>query len=132
MREGRFEVNTSGYLAWKSIDFPPLVEAEGRPLSLQLIADVEPETQLRVGTTKLNRYKDGRLWIDGLIEWPDLNIEFVAYSAPELTRSKLGAIWSVFTSDWRWPVLLADLAVALTLTIFVPVLLVTFALPRRG
>ncbi len=132
LREGRFEVNTSGYLAWKSIDFPPLVEAEGRPLSLQLIADVEPETQLRVGTTKLNRYKDGRLWIDGLIEWPDLNIEFVAYSAPELTRSKLGAIWSVFTSDWRWPVLLADLAVALTLIIFVPVLLVTFALPRRG
>ena len=126
------EVPARDYLSWERIDFPPLVEADGRPLALQLIADVGPRAHLQVGATKTNRYRDGRLWVDGAPTWPDQNIEFVAYGAPEPTRGKLQAMWHVFSSDWRWPVLLADLAVALTLIIFVPVLLATFALPRRG
>ncbi len=132
LREGRVEVSARDYLSWERIDFPPLVEADGRPLALQLIADVGPRAHLQVGATKTTRYRDGRLWVDGAPTWPDQNIEFVAYSAPEPTRSKLQAMWRIFSSDWRWPVLLADLAVALTLIIFVPVLLATFALPRRG
>ena len=131
-REGRKEVPVSDHLSWESINFLPPVEAEGRPLALQLIADVGPRAPLRIGATKTNRYEDGRLRVNGEPTWPDQNIEFVVHSAPEPTWSKFRAIWRTFSSDWRWPVLLADLAVALTLIIFVPVLLVTFALPRRG
>lgn len=131
LREGRMEVAAGEHLEWLSIDFPPLVEAEGRPLVLQLIADVEPDDHLQVGATKTNRYQDGRLWIRGALAWPDQNIEFVAYTASELTRSKLRATWSVFTSDWRWPALLASLVFGPTLVIFIPVLLVTAALPGR-
>ena len=132
LREGRKEVPARDHPSWESIDFPPLVEAEGRPLALQLIADVGPRAHLLVGATKTNRYQDGRLWVNGALGWPDQNIEFVAYSAPELTRSKLLEMWRAFTSYWRWPLLFADIAIVMTLLIFIPVLLVTAALPRRG
>ena len=132
LREGRVEVPARDYPSWEGIDFPPPVEADGRPLALQLIADVGPRAHLRVGATKTNRYEDGRLWVNGALAWPDQNIEFVAYSAPELTRSKLRAMWRVFISDWRWPVLAVDAAIAMTLITFIPTLLVTAALPRRG
>ena len=136
LREGRIEVAAGGYPRWENIDFPPLVEApslsKGRLLALQLAAEVEPEAHLRIGATKTNRYEGGRLWINGALAWPGQNLEFAVYSAPELTRSKLGAMSDVFTSDWRWPVLLVDLAVALTLIVFIPALLVTAALPLRG
>ena len=59
LREGRMEVAARDYLSWESVDFPPVVEAEGRPLALQLVADVEPEAYLRIGATKTNRYDDG-------------------------------------------------------------------------
>ena len=132
LREGRKEVPARDHPSWESIDFPPLVEAEGRPLALQLIADVGPRAHLLVGATKTNRYQDGRLWVDGALTWPDQNIEFVAYSAPEPTRSKLQAMWHIFSSDWRWPVLAVDVAIAMTLITFILALLVTAALPRRG
>ena len=132
LREGRKEVPARDHPSWESIDFPPLVEAEGRPLALQLIADVGPRAHLLVGATKTNRYQDGRLWVDGALTWPDQNIEFVAYSAPEPTRSKLQAMWHIFSSDWRWPVLAVDVAIAMTLITFIPALLITAALPRRG
>ena len=132
LREGRLEVLARDYLSWESIVFPPPTEAEGRPLALQLVADVEPGAHLRIGATKTNRYDDGRLWVNGALAWPDQNIEFVAYSAPELTRSKLRAMWRVFISDWRWPVLAVDAAIAMAFITFIPALLVTAALPRRG
>ncbi len=132
LREGRKEIPVGDHPSWESIDFPPLVEAEGRPLALQLIADVGPRAHLRVGATKTNRYEDGRLWVDGALTWPDQNIEFVAYGAPEPTRGKLQAMWHIFSSDWRWPVLAVDVAIVMTLLTFIPALLVTAALPRRG
>ena len=131
-REGRREIPVRKHPGWESIDFAPLVEAEGRPLALQLIADVGPRAHLRIVATKTNRYEDGRLWVDGALSWPDQNIEFVAYSGPDPTRSKLHAMWHVFSSDWRWPVLMVDMAIALTLITLVPSLVVAAALPRRG
>ena len=111
---------------------PPLAEAQGRSLAVQLAAEVEQEAHLRIGATQTDRYPDGRLWINGALAWPDQDLEFVAYSASELTRSKLQAIWHTFSSDWRWPVLLADFAITLTLILLIPALLVIAALPGRG
>ena len=85
-----------------------------------------------VGATKTNRYQDGRLWINGELTWPDQNIEFAAYPAPELIRSNLWPMLRALTSDWRWPVLAADVAIAMALITFIPLLLVTAALPRRS
>ena len=132
LREGRTEIAARGSLDWKRISFPPLVEVQGQPLALQLIAHVGPGAQLRIGATKTNRHEDGRLWVNGDLAWPDQNIEFAAYSEPELTRGKLRAMWHAFLSDWRWPVLVADVAVVMAIIIFIPALLVTAALPRRG
>ena len=136
LREGRMEVPARDYLSWESIDFPPLVEvlssSKGRLLALQLVADVEPEAQLRIGATKTNRYEDGRLWINGELAWPDQNIEFAVYMAADLTRDKLRTMWGTFTSDWRWPVLAVDAAIAMTVITLIPALLITAALRRRG
>ena len=132
LREGRTEIAARGSLDWKRISFPPLVEVQGQPLALQLIAHVGPGAQLRIGATKTNRHEDGRLWVNGDLAWPDQNIEFAAYSELELTRGKLRAMWHAFLSDWRWPVLVADVAVVMAIIIFIPALLVTAALPRRG
>ena len=113
------------------IRFPPLAEATGRPLALQLVADIDPAAELRVGATKGNRYPDGRLWINGALAWPDQNLDFVAYSAPDPTWSKLQALWRLVTLDWRWPALLASIAVALTLITLTPAVLVSTAI-RAG
>ena len=132
LREGRMEVAARDYLSWESIDFPPLVEVEGRPLALQLVADVEPDAHLRIGATKTSRYEAGRLWVNGALAWPDQNVEFAVYMAADLTRDKLRNMWGTFASDWRWPVLAVDAAIAMTLIAFIPALLVTAALRRRG
>ena len=132
LREGRMEVPAGERPEWLSIDFPPLTYIEGQRLTIQLVADVEPEAHLTVGATKTNRYEDGRLWVNGELTWPDQNIEFVIYGAPELTRSKLRTMWDIFTSDWRWPVLAAEVVIAMTLITFIPALLATASLRRRG
>ena len=131
LREGRKEIAAGDDPRWETIDFPPPAEAQGRPLGLQLIAEVAPEAYLRIGATKTDRYQAGRLWVNGELTWPNENVEFAAYGAPELTRSKLGAMWSIFKSHWRWPVLAADLVVAIALTIYMPVILVIAAVSRR-
>ncbi|MCY3801128.1 MAG: hypothetical protein OXG46_06085 [Chloroflexi bacterium] len=131
-REGRKEVPAGDRPSWERIDFAPLVEAEGRPLALQLIADVGPRAHLQVGATKTNRYEEGRLWVDGELTWPDQNIEFAAYGRPELSDGKLRAMWHVLSSGWRWTVLRVDTAIAVTLVILLPALLSTAALSRRG
>ena len=132
LREGRVEVAAAEQLMRERIDFPPLVEAEGRPLALQLVAELGPGGRLRIGATKTNRYEDGRLWVNGAPAWPDQNIEFAAYMAAEPTRAKLRNMWSTFASDWRWPALAVDGIIGMTLITFIPALLVTAALPRRG
>ncbi len=131
-REGRLEVAAGEHPSWETLELSPLSEAEGRSLALQLIAQVEPNAHLLIGATKTNRYQDGRLWINGELTWPDQNIEFVAFTAPELTRSKIRAMLGVLTSHWRWPVMVLEVAIAMTLITFIPVLLVTAALPGRG
>jgi len=120
-------------LRWRSVDLmPPLVEPEGVPLSMTVVAEVGPEAVLLVGATKADAYPDGRLWINGEAAWSGQDLEFVAYTAPEPTRSKLAALWWLVTSDWRWPALFAVLGVGLTLVTLTPaVLLVSARTPRR-
>ena len=126
LREGRMEVPTTDYLAWRSIEFdPPIRPVEGRRMGLQLVADVVGGGHIRIAATKTDLYPDGRLWVNGEPTWPGQNLEFVAYSAPEPTRSKLRAVWDTFASDWRWPVLFAELALGLTLITLIPGLLVS-------
>ena len=132
LREGRMGVPAGERPEWLSIDFPPLTYIEGQRLTMQLVANVEPEVHLTVGATKTNRYDDGRLWVNGELTWPDQNIEFIVYMAPEPIWSKLRDKWRVFTSDWSWPILALDGAIGMTLITFIPVLLVTTALRRRG
>ena len=132
LREGRMEVPAGERPEWLSIDFPPLTYIEGQRLTMQLVADVEPEAHLTVGATKTNRYEDGRLWVNGELTWPDQNIEFIVYMAAEPTRDKLRNMWGAFTSDWGWPVLAAEVVIAMTLITFIPALLATASLRRRG
>lgn len=109
---------------------PPLTVPENQPVALQVAADGQPGAELRVGATKGNCYPDGRLWINGALAWPDQNLEFVAYGAPEPTRSKFLAIWHLATTGWHWPLLAADALVALTLITFIPALLIRVGASR--
>ncbi len=131
LREGRKQIDAGEQLEWERIDFPPLVEAEGRPLAVQLVAELGPEGHLRIGATKTNRYQEGRLWVNGALAWPDQNIEFAVYMASEPTLAKLRTVWTTFTSDWGWPVMMAQAVIGMTLVTFIPTLLVAAALPRR-
>ena len=132
LREGRKEVPAGEHPKWMSIDFPPLAYAEGRHLMAQLVADVVPGAHLRVGATKTNRFEDGRLWVNGELTWPDQNIEFAVYMAAKPTLGKLRTMWDIFTSDRGWPVLAAEVVIAMTLITFIPALLATASLRRRG
>ena len=115
-----------------SVDLiPAIVEPEGQRLAIELVADVEPDAELRVVATRVNRYAEGNLWINGSRAFPNQDLEFAAYGAPEPTRSKLEAVGKLFASGWRWPVLLIDLWVGLTLVALTPVLLITAAFQRR-
>ena len=136
LAEYQVEVPTGETARWRSVDLiPPIVEPEGQRLAIQLFADIAPDAELRVGVTTTNRYGEGRLWVNGAPGKPAHDLEFVAYGAPEPTRSKLQAIWHTVTSDWRWSVSMARMAVGLTLIVFFPVVLVTAAFrrsPARG
>ena len=130
LREGRLRIPAGENTRRESIDFPPLAEVEVRPVAVQLVADVEREAHLLLGATNTNQYESGRLWINEELAWTGQNLEFVAYSAPEPTRSKLRAIWRTVTSDWRWSVLAVGLPMALTLITLIPALLVASACPQ--
>lgn len=131
LAEGSSEVPVGDCPRWKTIELhPPLAAAEGQPLAAQVAADVAPGAELGVGLTNGNRYEDGRLWINGELAWPDQNLEFVAYSAPEATLSKLAALWRLLATDPRWWLLVADVAVAMTAITLIPRLLVASARPR--
>ena len=130
--EGSVEIPVGDCPRWRDIEMlPPITAAEGELLDVQVVADIEPGAELRIGATKGDRYADGRLWINGELAWQDQNLEFVAYGSAAPTRSKFQGVWDVLISDWRWPALLADLAIALTLIAFVPALLVASAEPLR-
>ena len=115
-----------------SIRFPPLAEAAMRSVSIQLVADVALGADLRIGATNTDRFQQGRLWINGEQAWPDQNLEFVAYGAPQPTWSKLLALGHLLASGWRWPLLLALLWASLILICFVPSLLTIQALRTIG
>lgn len=132
LSEGSVEVPTGDCPRWRDVELlPPLTAAESRLLSVQVAADIESGAELGVGATKGDRYTDGRLWINGALAWPDQNLEFVAYGSAAPTRSKFQGTWDLLTSDWRWPVLIVDVAIALTMITFIPTLLITAALRRR-
>ena len=134
LRAGRIDAPAGKGSTWKMVNFPPLVQPEGRPLTLLVEADVGPGSSLLVRAAKADRKEVGRFWINGEPAWSDQTLSFVAYSASEPTRSKVQAIWAFMTSDWRWPVLLLDLALGLTLLTLIPALLIFAALrrPRVG
>ena len=118
-------------MIWVSLDFKqPVVLPPGQSLAIQFVADVAPDVHIRIGATKMNRYAEGRLWVNGKLTWPDQNRELVAYGRPELTLSKLRAVWRTLTSDWRWPVLATDLAITLTVIVLCPALLLATGLSR--
>ena len=132
LAEGSVEVPVGNSPEWIDVElYPQLAEPDGQQLALWVVANVDQDTELWIGATKLNRYLDGRLWVNGKLTWSDQDLEFVAYGARDLTLSKLAGLLSVLTSDWRWPLLLVDLCIALTFITFIPALLVTAALPQR-
>ncbi|MYA60849.1 MAG: hypothetical protein F4X40_09940 [Chloroflexi bacterium] len=117
--------------AWVNITLhPKLVEPEGQPLALAVVADLSQDARLLVGATKRNRHVAGDLWINGQMTWPDQSLEFVAYGTNEPTRSKLAGLLTLLASGWRWPLLFVDVFIALTFITFVPLLLVSLALSR--
>lgn len=111
--------------------FPQLNEAEGQPLALTVVADLNEGEQLMMNGTKRNRYEVGDLWINGQMAWPDQSLEFVAYGTSEPTRSKFAGLVNLLTSSWHWPLLLVDILLALTALTLVPVFLVAVAIPRQ-
>ena len=134
LREGRVTVPAEIEPQWVNIDFPPIVEAKGRPLAVQLIAEVERGAHLRVGGTKTNSSTSSelehlRFWVNGMKTWPDQKLELVAYGPSDLTLSKLQAIWRTFR--WTWVVLAGLSTAGLWIITFIPALLVTAALPRQ-
>ena len=130
LREGRMVVAAGDDPRWENIDFPPLVGVEGRPLAVQLVAEVERGAHLRVGGTKTNRLEHLQFWVNGTKTWPDQKLELVAYGPSDLTLSKFQGIWRTF--KWTWAVLAGAAVAGLWIITFIPVLLVTAALPRRG
>ncbi|MCY4113560.1 MAG: hypothetical protein OXG33_06435 [Chloroflexi bacterium] len=116
-----------------SVDlFPPVAEPAGQRLALEVVGDVGPDAELRMAMTRGDNRTDGRLQINGALAWPDTALDFVAYTAPEPTRSKLAALWWLVTSDWRWPALFAVLAVGLTLVTLTPAVLLVASAYAAG
>ena len=131
--EGFVEVPVENRPVWRDIKlFPQLAKPEGAKVAVWVAADIGRDAELKLGATQTDRYEYGRLWVNGALTWPDQDLEFVAYGAPEPTRSKFRAIWDLLMSDWRWPVLAMDLIVAITLVALIPTLLVTAALTLRN
>ena len=127
LREGRLEVE-SGEQGWNSIEFdPPVSGASGRRLILQLVTETEPGLPVYLGATKANLHPGGRLWVNGEITYPDQDVEFVAFSAAELTRSKIHAIWLTFTSDWIWLIVFIDIGISLIIMTLIPLLVFRIA-----
>ena len=130
LRQGWVEAPAGNLPEWVEIDVPLLTATEGRRLLLQVAAENEPGAALRVGMVQGDRFADGRLWVNGELTWQEQDLEFVAHSAVEPTRSKLGALWHLMTSDWRWAALGAKALVALVMVTLIPVLVVAAAWPR--
>ncbi len=124
LRHGRVEAPAGNLPKWVDIDVPLLTATEGRRLLLQVAAEIEPRAALRVGMVQGNRYEEGRLWVNGELTWPDQDIEFVAHGAVEPTRSKLGSLWNLMSSDWRWAALSAEALLALVMVTLIPAMLV--------
>ena len=118
---------------WLDIDLaPPLAEPPGQPLAMWVVADTEPSAILPIGASKTNPYPDGGLWVNGEPTWPDQDLEFVLYSAPEPTLSKLRAFWDAATLDWRRLVVFGELTIALIAVVMTPALLAAGAFAFRS
>ncbi len=130
LRRGEVEAPAGNLPVWVEVDMPLLTADEGQRVLLQVAAVNEPGAALRVGMVKGDRFEDGRLWVNGELTWPDQDLEFVGHGAKEPTRSKLGSLWQLMTSDWRWAALGAKTFVALSLVTLIPLLLVGSTLRR--
>ena len=106
------------------------MEAKGRALAVQLVAEVEPEAHLRIGGTKTDRLEHLQFWVNGNETWPDQRLELVAYGPGDLTLSKFQGMWRTF--EWTWVVLAGAAIFGLWIITFIPALLVTAALRRGG
>lgn len=139
LREGRVDVWAHRQMQKLVIEMsPPLAEPEGEQVALQIVADVRPRVAnsdfwhgLELRAVKGLASTGGLLWVNGEASWPDQSLEYVAYSAPEPTLTKLLAVGRTFISEWRWAVLAVSSAIGLTLIGFVPMALVAAALPTR-
>lgn len=137
LREGRVDVWAYRGMHGVVIEIsPPLAEPEGELVALQIVADVKPPAEnsdfwhgLELRAVKGLASTDGLLWVNGVPSWSDQSLEYVAYSAPEPTLTKLQAVGRTFISEWRWAVLAVSSAIGLTLIGFVPTVLVAAALP---
>ncbi|MCY3784557.1 MAG: hypothetical protein OXG79_12355 [Chloroflexi bacterium] len=133
LSSGSTAVPVDDHSAWYSIDlWPPVAEPEGVPLSMTVVADIGPAAELLVRATLGDNYPLGSLWVNGVPAWPDQDLEFIAYTAPEPTLSKLQALWWLVTSDWRWPALFAVLGVGLTLVTLTPAVLLVASAYAAG
>ena len=131
LSEGSVKVPVGDCPRWHSVELlPPLTATEGQRLVVQVVANVEQGSDVGIGATK-NRYAAGRLWVNGEPAWPDQNLDFAAYGAAEPSASKFQGLWRLFRSDWRWPVLAADLVISLTLITLIPLLLAASVYSRR-
>ncbi len=132
LAQGSVEVPVRDCPRWRDIELlPPITAEESQSLALHVAAHVEPGAELRVGATKGDLYPDGKFWVNGALAWPDQNLEFVLYGASEPTLSKLHGIWQLFTSDWRWWALAADVFIALIVITLIPALLAACVLQRH-
>ena len=123
VREGRVTVPARAEPQWFNIDFPPVVM--DNPLSVQLVSG----DNMRIGGTKTRELDHLQFRVNGMKTWPDQKLELTAYGPSDLTLDKLQAIWRNF--KWTWPVLGVTSIFGLWIITFIPVLLVTAALPRR-
>ncbi len=127
LAQGRLTVPAGAWPESVEIRFPAVAEATARSVAIQLVADVASGDGLRIGASNIDRYDRGRLWINGELDWPNHNLEFVLRGAPELTPSKLRTLGSWLTSNWRLPLLLATLGAGLVLTVVIPAVLLAYA-----
>ena len=105
----------------------PVLDTTSDQLSIQLIADLPSDSNLRIGATQSNSDDGLRLQTNGDVQPPGHRIEYTFYSTTEPTRTKLSSLWHI-ASDWRHAVTAIFCWVSLIPLVGVPVLLIRLIL----